>query len=72
MPRSLRIPYPYIKDGQLVVCLRDPVSGYRRNVYLGPDTSPASRMECARVRAEWEQADRVVRRHAPASTPRRR
>jgi len=60
MPKSLSIPKPYVKSGQLAVCLRDPRTGYQRTVYLGPADSTEARLEYMRVLSEWELGDRVV------------
>jgi len=70
MPRSLSIPKPYTKAGQLVVCLRDAHTGARRSVYLGAADSPEARREYLRVLAAWEDADRVVA--PPRSVARRK
>ncbi|MEM8495513.1 MAG: hypothetical protein AAF663_09030 [Planctomycetota bacterium] len=61
MPRKPSVPKPYEKSGQLVVCLRDPHTGCRRTVYLGPSESVQARQQYARVLAEWEAGDRVVK-----------
>lgn len=60
MPRSPRIPRPYVKKNQLVVCLRDARSGHRRTIYLGAENSPEALKKYARVLAEWEAGDRIV------------
>lgn len=60
MPRSPSIPKPYAKSGQWAVILRDPNTGYRKTVYLGPPDTAAARREYARVLADWEAADRTV------------
>ena len=70
MPRTPSVPRPYVKNHQLCVCLRDPRTGYRRTVYLGPPDSPEARSAYARAIGEWEAADRAV--SPPAGRARRR
>src|SRR5690242_4075111 len=52
-PRGIPSYRRHKQSGQAVVTLTDP-SGRRRDVYLGPYGTAASRQEYARVLAEWE------------------
>ncbi len=54
-PRGIPSYRRHKQSGQAVVTLTDP-SGRRRDVYLGPCGTAASRQEYARVLAEWEAA----------------
>ena len=60
MARSRKIPSYRLhkQSGQAIVTLRDPLTGQRKDVLLGPHGTPQSRSEYARVIQEWEQADR--------------
>src|ERR1700748_1381188 len=59
MPRRQRIPSYRLhkQSGQAIVTLTDGLGG-RRDVLLGPHGTAASRVEYARVIAEWEAARR--------------
>ncbi|MEM1099711.1 MAG: hypothetical protein AAGH92_13095, partial [Planctomycetota bacterium] len=70
MPRSLTVPKPYEKAGQLCICLRDPKSKRRKTVYCGAVGTAEARRTASRAIADWEAADRVI--EPPAKGVRRK
>lgn len=57
-PKNLKIPVLRHRFGQALVTLTDAVTKRRRDFYLGPQGTPASRELYFRVIAEWEAAGR--------------